>query len=302
MEKKPLTPQMKASEVATIDAHGRHAQAVYFTKDNKTLVSAGQDACVRLWSIPEFQAKGSIEGHKKSVNSLSFTSDERLLATGSTDRTVRVWSFPEGKCRHTLDNQMTAVFSQKGDRLATISFKGEIGLWEGSSGHQLASLSELDRRPTSITFTRDGSTLLVGGMGPIHQVAVAAGNKTSELKGHQSVVTCLRVSPDGKWLASTGADGYLRIWSTADWSEAQTVKIEGSGVFQIAFSPGSDSITVSADFVIRSYAVKDGKLLERIQVPLKGLYGVAISADGKYLANAAADGRIRVWERGSGGR
>jgi len=30
---------------------------------------------------------------------------------------------------------------------------------------------------------------------------------------------------------------------------------------------------------------------------LKGLYGVAISPNGKYLANAASDGKVRVWDR-----
>jgi WD40 repeat protein len=80
-------------EPLVLDAHGRHAQAVAFTKDGTRLVSAGQDACVRLWTVPGFQADGVFEGHSNSVNSLSFSPDGSLLATGSTDGTVRVWSF-----------------------------------------------------------------------------------------------------------------------------------------------------------------------------------------------------------------
>jgi WD40 repeat protein len=107
----------------------------------------------------------------------------------------------------------------------------------------------------------------------------------------------LRVSPDGKWLASTGADAQLRLWSTKDWAEARSVKLPGSGVFQIAFAPESDSVTVASDYSIQSYSVTDGAVVDRIEVPIKGLYGVAISPDGKYLANAAADGKVCVWER-----
>jgi WD40 repeat protein len=288
---------MASPEPAVIEAHGRHAQAVRFTKDSKLLVSVGQDACVRLWSVPGFAAVASFEGHKNSVNSLSFNPDERLLATGSTDRTVRLWSFPEGRCLHTLDKQLTGVFAPDGDRLATISAKGQIVLWEAKSGKQLTSIPALDKRTMAVAFSPDGRDLLIGGTGPIHRVAVSDGTKHDELTGHKVVVACLRVSPDGKLLASTGADGHLRLWSTKDWAEVRSIKLNRCGVLQIAFAPKSDCVTVAADNLIQSYSVRDGKVVDRIELPVKGLYGVAISPDGKYLANAAADGKVRVWER-----
>jgi len=288
---------MALSEVAVIDAHGRHAQAVRFTKDGKLLVSAGQDAHVRLWSVPGFAAAGAIEGHKNSVNSLSFTSDEQMLATGSSDGTVRIWSFPEGRCLHTLDKQIQGVFAPQGERLATISAKGHVILWEAKSARQISSIPPIDKRTTAVAFSPDGNTLLIGGTGPIHRVTVADCRKEGELDGHKVAVACLRVSPDGKWLAATGADGYLRLWSAKDWAQARSVKLDRSGVLQLAFGPQSDFVTVSADYLIQSFSLSNGKLVEKIKVPLKGLYGVAISPNGKYLANAASDGKVRVWDR-----
>src|SRR6266849_5448489 len=111
---------MPSSPLAVIDAHGRHAQAVHFTKDSKLLISAGQDAHIRLWSVPGFAPAGAFDGHKNSVNSISFTPGEQLLATGSSDATVRLWSFPEGRCLPTLPRPLSALFSPYGDRLATI--------------------------------------------------------------------------------------------------------------------------------------------------------------------------------------
>ena len=94
-----------------------------------------------------------------------------------------------------------------------------MNLWEARSGQPITSIPALDKRTTSVAFSPDGSRLLIGGTGPIHRVAVADGKKQGELNGHKGVVACLRVSPDGKWLASTGADGHLRLWSTEDWAE-----------------------------------------------------------------------------------
>src|SRR5262245_56801285 len=105
-------------EPIVIDAHGRHAQMVRFTRDSKLLVSVGQDAMVRLWSVPGFAAAGAFAGHTKSVNCISFAPDEQLLATASSDGTVRVWSFPDGKPVQVLERQTTGTFSPDGERFA----------------------------------------------------------------------------------------------------------------------------------------------------------------------------------------
>lgn len=282
-------------EVAVIDAHGKHAQAVHFTKDGEYLVSGGQDARVRVWSTEKFAAVRAFEGHKNSVNSLSFTGDEEVLATASSDGSVRIWSFPDGRCTHTIEKQMTGVFSPDGTRLATASLKGQVVVWDTKTWKPLAEVAPLERRVLAMAFGPERESLLVGGMGPIHRVSVKKGEKVGELKGHKSIVVCLRASADGEWLASAAADGYLRIWSTSDWREKVAIKIEGSGVFQLAFLPDGRAVAVSSDHLIQVYAVKDGKPVARIECPVKGLYGVAVSPSGRLLANAAADGKVRVW-------
>jgi WD40 repeat protein len=286
-----------AGEPITLDEHGRHAQAVAFTKDGKRLISVGQDACVRLWSVPGFQAAGVFEGHANSVNSLAFAPDDSLLATGSTDGTVRIWSFPQGKCLHILAKQLTAMFSPDGAFLASISTKGRIVLWDARTGKEVKTLPAIDKRSTAFTFTPDAATLLVGGTGPIYRVSIPEGKKEGELAGHRVVVACLRLTPDGQLLASTGGDGLLRLWAIEDWTEVRKVELRACGVLQIAIAPRGDVITVGADHLIQTFSIKDGKLAGRIELPVKGVYGLAISPDGRYLANAAADGKVRVWER-----
>src|SRR5262249_43922682 len=161
-----------------------------------------------------------------SANTLSFSADERRLATGSTDGTVRIWSFPEGRCLHTLEKQTAGTFAPEGNCLATVSAPGQVILWDAEAGPQIAPIPPLDKRTTALAFSPDGSRLLVGGTGPIHRVAVADVKIEGELIGHKVVVTCLRVSPDGAWLASTGADGFLRLWNTSNWAEVYSVKLE----------------------------------------------------------------------------
>jgi WD40 repeat protein len=270
---------------------------VEFTGDGRTLISVGQDTHVKLWSAADWQPSGSFEGHAKSVYTIALSPDEKLLATGSSDATVRVWSYTTGETLHVLSLQGGGVFSPDGSRLATLSVRGGVALWEAGSGRELLNLARLDRRIFALAFSADGGTLLAGGTGAIHRVDPADGTVRGALAGHEVAVAALRLSPDGQTLASTGADRTLRLWSMEDWSEARRIELETGGIHQLSFSPDGRRVAVGAEHLILIHDVSSGDLADRIELQPKGVYGLAFSPDGRYLANAAADGKVRLWEQ-----
>lgn len=286
--------------VADFDAHGKHAQAVAFSKDGKILVSAGQDARVRLWRTSDWKPAGAFEGHEKSVNSIAFSPDGKRIATGSTDGTVRVWSFPKGETMGVLAGQVAAAFSPDGRRLATASAKACGATWDAASLAPVATSKKLGKRCLAVEFSGDGKTLFVGGDGPIHRIDPETGAIAGALEGHATIVAALRLSPDGKTLASTGGDLALRLFSLASGKEIGQAPLPGPGVMQLAWAPDGKSIAVSIDGAIVFFDAASGRKepLYRVDVKLKGVYGIALSPDGRLLANAAADGHVRVWERG----
>jgi WD40 repeat protein len=279
-----------------LDAHGKHAQAVHFTRDGKRLVTCGQDAKVRVWNVPAFKQERALEGHEKCVNSLSFSADGERLATAASDPAVRVWTFRDGKCLFTLPKQGMAALGPDGDHLVTVSNRGELFLWDGRTGAKQKQLPPLDKRYMSVTFATNGLFLFVGGTGPIHRVSLPDGTLDGVHVGHQIGVACLRPSPNPAILGSTGLDGTLRFWTVIGGDEVNRVTLKSTGVLQLAFAPDGRSVAVSVDSAVLLLTAPDGELRQRFELPVKGVYGVAISPDGRYLANAAADGRVRVWE------
>ncbi len=119
------------------------------------------------------------------------------------------------------------------------------------------------------------------------------------LAASDSTVPGLRVSPDGSTLvstlASTGLPGAVRFWATDGWRDLGTVALEGSGALSVAFAPDSSEVSVATDFHIITLSLRDHAVTGNRRVGAKGVYGLAYSPDGKYLANAAADGRVRIW-------
>jgi WD40 repeat protein len=255
-----------AEPVTVIDAHRGSAQRVAFSPDGESLVSCGQDALVRLWKVSSFAPDGAFEGHAASVNTLSFSADGGLLATGSSDGTVRVWSFPGGRELDLLDGQVAAAVSPSGG-LATISTKARAVLWDANYD-EVATLPLLDRRLFALAFTPGGAALLVAGTGTVHRVDVKGRTKSGEYAGHQTAVTGMALSADGALLATTGAEGTLRVRAVQGGAERFAVRPGRPGTFQVALAPGGERVAVAIEFAVQLRSAVDGTLLSTIEVPV----------------------------------
>ncbi|MDZ4674146.1 MAG: WD40 repeat domain-containing protein [Gemmatimonadota bacterium] len=282
-------------ELLVLDAHGRHAQAVAFSPDGTRLVSVGMDALVKIWEVPGFRPIASLVGHRKCVNSVVFAPDGQRFATCSTDGTTRVWSSDGGRAHFVLAGQRLPQWSPDGRLLTTLSRPGQVAHWDSGTGEPLGGFKVADRRLFCLAFPPHDDELLVGGTGTIHRVRLHDGTPLGTLQGHGVAVASMALSPDRGLLASTGAEGELRLWDTAGWQPRCEVPLRAGGVLQLAWMPQGDRIAVSCDHVVQIVPVREGDLVERLEVEIKGMYGVAVSPDGRWLANAGADGRLRIW-------
>jgi WD40 repeat protein len=131
------------------------------------------------------------------------------------------------------------------------------------------------------------------------------------LKGHGGPVTSVVFSPDQRWLASasgkwgTGQPGEIKVWDPAAGKERFSVRL-ASPVMGVAFSPdGRWLASASVAFVpdqrggVTIWDVAAGR--EKLTLPYAGnVFGVAFSPDGQSLATAGGDGRVIVWDPGTG--
>ncbi len=293
---------------AEFKAHARHAMSVLFAPGGEELVTCGMDALVHVWSVPSFERVRTFEGHEKSVNGMCLTPDSGTLVTASTDRTLRLWEYQTGELLKTLTGHtntvMTPRLSPDGRWIASPSYDRTVRLWPVPAGPQQDTppivLRGHPKNVTSVAFTPDLKVLAASGVfDDIHLWSVPDCERLRTLSGHTTAVGALETAPDGGLLWSLGYDGKLIAWSPSrtggDWSVARSADLSDRRPFSFALSSDGSIIGMTFDHGAGVLSAESLELLAFEKTPVKGMYGVAISPDGRLMATAAADGRCRMW-------
>jgi WD40 repeat protein len=209
--------------IAVLGGHTGNISCMAFSRDGKSLASAGRDTTIKLWSVPSHREVATLSGHIGFVDAVAFSPDGTQLASGGNDKTIKLWDIAARKNTATLkvgESVSDVEFRPDGKTLASRSWDGTVQLWDAATGKRTAVLKDVGY---FVGFSQDSKTLLSATCIPDNRGGFACAVTFWDIGANRAIRTltvergskgsgiCMAYHPDAKALA-TGIENTIKLW------------------------------------------------------------------------------------------
>lgn len=245
---------------------------------------------------------------------LDYSPDGKTLAAVGNDHVVRLFDVETGKTILHLTGQagriIPTAFSPNGSSIAIIGPENTLRVVDIAAEKELFT-RQVPRKPNSglvsMSFSPDGKKL--GWTGEDEKTFalwdIASGKSLLQFRGSPDAVESIRISPDGKLIASAGSGddgGSIRLWDAATGKELRRLTPPTHANDAIVFSPDGKRLATADDFdgIIHLWDVETGKEISRTGEHQGFVNSVGFSPDGRAALTGCADRVVRVWDADKG--
>ncbi len=180
------------------------------------IVTGHTDGHVRAWSLPDLTPEFDEGRHRGKVRAVAFHAGTGLFASSGADGRVFVWRRGQAarELRSPPTDAVDLAFSPDGDRLTGGGWF-RLFQWALPEGALTVLPTAHFGAIKSLQYLASGRTLATIGSGTdssVYFLDAETGAVTARFQPHDLCGAYIRLSPDGRYLATTSDDASIRIW------------------------------------------------------------------------------------------
>jgi WD40 repeat protein len=301
--------------------HEESLEALAWSPDGHRLAAISYDGKVRMLEIDQARFDQDLVRNQKSRNNsnvpraISWSPDGKRLAVGGPRGEVLVWSVKSGKLLRRLDAHKSIVsglaWSPDGRLLATgdASIDKAVNVWRWRTGERLLWLQDYDSTLSSLVWSPDGTSLVWGRYSREANITLATLEeneshlfaKISSLEGHKVVSTIIAWRRDGKAFASSGGDGFIKLWDSKRREVVFTLlKGEGAAT-QLTWNESPLELKLASNRgTVKVWNLTAVGLIQELAKIGRGVSALSWNPLGEQVAVSSREGKIALLELGSG--
>jgi WD40 repeat protein/tRNA A-37 threonylcarbamoyl transferase component Bud32 len=269
---------------------------VTFDRSSRYL-AASLGAARALWLFDQKTQAGRVIPVESDAYTVEFSPDGAWLAAGDAGGEIWLWNVADGGRRNLSGHRAwvnEVTFSPDGSQLLSVSEDATARLWNLTSGEARVIAGET--RVVAGAFSGDGAWVALGGEdGVVRLLSTTDGAlPVRVLRSGHGAVARIASSHDGTWLAWAGAGREVHV---ARWRSDDVQVLHGheDDVTALAFLPDDTLVTSSGDATVRRWDLASG-FSDVLRGHADRIAVLAVTGDGRRLASAGSDTRIRVWD------
>jgi hypothetical protein len=257
------------------------SKAIALSKDENYLANGSDSTYIQIYNLTTSGNKPAhvVRGLNGATNDLEFLNDGSGIIVSSTNKTLTIINHLTGLIKKLIPLPYEIKnfdLSPDGKKLAGATWTGQVIMVDLENLSSTVLTDDNTLRILSVKFSPEGDKIAYG----VDDKTSKRGHvkmydlKTQEIRqftGHKAGVSAIEFSPDGKLLATAGADKRLLLW-VLDSPSALPITMDNNNgfIWDIAFTPGSQYlIATCSESEIRIWPTDPALLAEQICPKLK---------------------------------
>lgn len=229
------------------------------TKDDKYMITGGEDGITRIWDIEEAVQLKALEGHTSVINCLAITEDGKYCITGGGDGTARIWDIEEGVQIKVLEGHIHGI--------------------------------------VCIAITSDGKYCITCGADGIGRIwDIQEGVLFKLLEGHSDRILCLAITDDGNHCITGGEDLTTRIWDIQKGTQEKILDV-GYVIHSLAITKDGKYCIMRNPKLAIFWDIEEGSEVKYLdEGHFHHITCKAVTKDGKYCITGSSDMIAVIWD------